>query len=92
MANDIRNNRIDGTLHDKQIFGKEGHGDRRNRVTIAAEPDTIHHPLRSDGDRQVLEAGWHKLALSTTPTPSRRSSSLSLCATRIPIRPRPCAA
>ncbi|MFE1190121.1 hypothetical protein [[Kitasatospora] papulosa] len=67
MANDIRNNRIDGTRHDNEIFGKEGHGDRRNPVVIAAEPDTSHHPLRSDGDRHILESGWHKLALSTHP-------------------------
>ncbi|MFJ2407021.1 hypothetical protein ACIOUE_37640 [Streptomyces xanthochromogenes] len=32
---------------------------------MAAEPDISHHPLRCDGDRQVLEAGWHQLALST---------------------------
>ncbi|MEU9671822.1 hypothetical protein AB0E25_41260 [Streptomyces bobili] len=48
MANDIRNNRIDGTLHDNHIFGKEGRGDRRNPVTIAAEPDTsVDHRIRS---------------------------------------------
>ncbi|MFG3105111.1 hypothetical protein ACGFZL_31975 [Streptomyces sp. NPDC048182] len=67
MANDIRNNRIDGTLHDNEIFGKEGRSERRNPVVIAAVPDTGQHPLRSDGDRQVLEVGWLGLALSTHP-------------------------
>ncbi|MEU2440203.1 hypothetical protein ABZ595_29095 [Streptomyces rubradiris] len=67
MANDIRNNRIDGTRHDNEIFGKRGYGKTPNPVVIAAAPDTSHHPLRSGGDRQVLEAGWHKLALSTHP-------------------------
>ncbi|WP_246259632.1 hypothetical protein [Streptomyces typhae] len=67
MANDIGNDRIDHTRHDNEIFGKEGYGERRNPVLIAAEPGAGHYPLRSDGDRQVLETGWHKLALSTHP-------------------------
>ncbi|MEV6165613.1 hypothetical protein AB0L71_27615 [Streptomyces sp. NPDC052052] len=67
MANDIHNNRIDHTQHDNEICGKKGYGRRPNPVVIAAEPDTSHHTLRPGGDRQVLEAGWHKLALSNHP-------------------------
>ncbi|MFG2719941.1 hypothetical protein ACGFW5_16850 [Streptomyces sp. NPDC048416] len=68
MANGIRDDRIgDAARHDNEIFGKEGYGEWRTPVVIAAEPDTGHHPLRSDGDRQVPEAGWHKPVLSTHP-------------------------
>lgn len=64
MANDIRNERIDHTNHDNEIFGKEGYGDTPNPVAIAAVPDTSHHPLPVGGEREVLKTGWSKLALS----------------------------
>ncbi|MFF8646443.1 hypothetical protein [Streptomyces sp. NPDC015345] len=67
MANDIRNNRIDHTLHDIKIFCMEGYGKTPNQVVTGAVPDTSHHPLPCDGDREVLKAGWHKLALHTHP-------------------------
>ncbi|WJV51763.1 hypothetical protein [Streptomyces flavofungini] len=67
MANSIRNNRIDHTAHDNEIFGREGYGERPNPVVIGAVPDTTRHPLPCDGDRQALKDGWHKLALSSHP-------------------------
>ncbi|KIF05672.1 hypothetical protein PL81_12035 [Streptomyces sp. RSD-27] len=67
MANSIRNNRTDGALQDNEIFGKDRPHQTPNPVVIAAVPDTAHHPLRTGGDRAVLEAGWHKLALSSHP-------------------------
>lgn len=67
MANDIRNNRIDHTRHDIEIFCKEGYGTTPNQVIAGAVPDTSLHPLPCDGDRETLKAGWHKLALHTHP-------------------------
>ncbi|MFI1441819.1 hypothetical protein [Streptomyces fructofermentans] len=67
MANGIRNNRIDNTNHEIEIFCMEGYGDRPNQVVPGAVPDTTHHPLPCDGDREALQSGWHKLALHTHP-------------------------
>lgn len=78
LANDVRNNRIDGTLHDNEIFGKEGHGKRRALVVIAAEPDTSHHPpaLRRRTGRSSRPAGTSSPS-APTPTLSRRPRSPS---------------
>ncbi|MEW5631201.1 hypothetical protein AB1388_32330 [Streptomyces hydrogenans] len=67
MANSIRNNRIDNANHEIEIFCKEGYGDTPNQVVPGAVPDTAHHPLPCDGDREALKAGWRRLALSTHP-------------------------
>ncbi|WP_331750104.1 hypothetical protein OG529_36765 (plasmid) [Streptomyces longwoodensis] len=67
MANSIRNNRIDNTNHEIEIFCKEGYGDTPNQVVPGAVPDTSHHPLPCDGDREALKAGWRRLALHTHP-------------------------
>ncbi|MFI6125425.1 hypothetical protein ACIBCU_37910 [Streptomyces sp. NPDC051064] len=67
MANGIRNSRIDHTNNDIRIFCKDGYGETPNQVTAGAVPDTSHHPLPCDGNRQALQAGWHKLALSVHP-------------------------
>ncbi|MGW7820142.1 hypothetical protein ACWGLF_18890 [Streptomyces puniciscabiei] len=67
MANDIRNNRIDRTTHEIEIFCNDGYGKKPNPVVVGAVPDTVHHPLPCDGDRQALKAGWHKLARSSHP-------------------------
>ncbi|WP_331721351.1 hypothetical protein [Streptomyces sp. NBC_00212] len=67
MANSIRNDRIDHTAHDIEIFCKDGYGENPNPVVAGAVPDTTRHPLPCDGDRQALKAGWHKLALSSHP-------------------------
>jgi hypothetical protein len=96
MANSIRTNRTDHTEHDNEIFGKEGYGETPNPVVIAAVPDTTHHPLPCDGDRQALKAGWHKLALSSHPNAvaalevaiGREPSLLPFGAvTEVPVRP-----
>ncbi|MFF4179590.1 hypothetical protein [Streptomyces sp. NPDC001750] len=67
MANGIRNNRIDTTSHEIEIFCKEGYGDTPNQVVPGAVPDTSQHPLPCDGDREALQAGWLGLALDTHP-------------------------
>ncbi|WP_329203368.1 hypothetical protein [Streptomyces sp. NBC_01435] len=67
MANGIRNNRIDTTSHEIEIFCKKGYGDTPNQVVPGAVPDTSRHPLPCDGDRQALQAGWLGLALDTHP-------------------------
>ncbi|MFF5131007.1 hypothetical protein ACFY41_29300 [Streptomyces syringium] len=67
MANDIRNSRIDHTGHEIKIFCKDGYGETPNQVVAGAVPDTSHHPLPCDGDRQSLKTGWHKLALHRHP-------------------------
>ncbi|MGW4438088.1 hypothetical protein ACWELO_20415 [Streptomyces sp. NPDC004596] len=67
MANSIRNDRIDHTRHEIEIFCKEGYGKTPNPVVAGAVPDTSHHLLPCDGDRETLKTGWHKLALHTHP-------------------------
>ncbi|MCF3143765.1 hypothetical protein [Streptomyces platensis] len=67
MANDIRNDRTDSCEHENEIFGRDRYGESPNPVVIAAVPDTTGHPLRSGGDREVVTAGWRKLALSNHP-------------------------
>ncbi|MET9760046.1 hypothetical protein ABZ016_13470 [Streptomyces sp. NPDC006372] len=67
MANSIRNNRIDNTAHEIDIFCKDGYHEKPNPVVVGAVPDTTHHPLPCDGERQELKAGWRKLALSSHP-------------------------
>ncbi|MFD7163733.1 hypothetical protein [Streptomyces violascens] len=67
MANSIRNDRIDHTAHNVEIFCKDGYGEKPNPVVAGAMPDATRHPLPCDGDRQDLKAGWHKLALSSHP-------------------------
>ncbi|MFE5519828.1 hypothetical protein ACFQ9Q_19195 [Streptomyces virginiae] len=67
MANNIRNNRIDNTNHEIEIFCKDRYGDTPNQVIAGAVPDTRHHPLPCDGDRQALKSGWLALALHTHP-------------------------
>ncbi|MFG2961606.1 hypothetical protein ACGF5O_48840 [Streptomyces sp. NPDC048291] len=67
VANDIRNNRIDHTRHDNEIFGKRGHGTKPNPVVIGAVPDTAGHPLPCDTDPRTLRAGWRALAGSSHP-------------------------
>ncbi|WP_367140694.1 MULTISPECIES: hypothetical protein [Streptomyces] len=67
MANSIRNDRIDHTSLEIEMFCKDVHGEMANPVVAGAVPDTSHHPLPCDGERQALGAGWHKLALHTHP-------------------------
>nr|MDT0521284.1 hypothetical protein [Streptomyces sp. DSM 41633] len=67
MANSIRNNRTDNVEQENETFGQVLRPETPNLIVIAAVPDTSHHPLRTGGDREVLKAGWHKLALSNHP-------------------------
>ncbi|MFB6807643.1 hypothetical protein [Streptomyces sp. NPDC056387] len=67
MANSIRNNRTDNIQNESETFAGAGPHETPNRIVAAAVPDTSHHPLRTGGDRTVLESGWHKLALSNHP-------------------------
>ncbi|MER5586552.1 hypothetical protein ABT090_33630 [Streptomyces asoensis] len=67
MANSIRNDRIDHTNHEIEIFCKDGFGESPNQVVAGAVPDTSHHPLPCDRDRQALQADWLRLALHTHP-------------------------
>ncbi|MFD3937836.1 hypothetical protein ACFWSF_24155 [Streptomyces sp. NPDC058611] len=67
MANSIRNNRTDSVKNENETFAGAGPHDTPNRILVAVVPDTSHHPLRTGGDRTVLEAVWHKLALSNHP-------------------------
>ncbi|WP_413804597.1 hypothetical protein [Streptomyces sp. OE57] len=67
MANGIRDNRIDHTTHEIEIFCKNGQSKTPNQVAAGAVPDTSHHPLPGDGDRQALQADWHGIAPHTHP-------------------------
>ncbi|MFB6931305.1 hypothetical protein [Streptomyces chartreusis] len=67
MANTIRNNRVDHTGQEIEIFCKDGYGETSDQVVAGAVPDISHHPLPCDGERHVLKAGWHKLAVHTHP-------------------------
>ncbi|MFD0396393.1 hypothetical protein ACFQ3Z_46050 [Streptomyces nogalater] len=59
MANDIRNNRIDGTRHDNEIFGKRGYGKTPNPVVARLPRRTMTGvPARQPG---LLDARVHRL-------------------------------
>ncbi|MFF6979273.1 hypothetical protein ACFZAV_16355 [Streptomyces sp. NPDC008343] len=77
MANSIRNNRIDNTTHEIDIFCEDGPHDRPNPIVAGALPDTTHHPLPCDEKARPCEPAGAQSPCSALRTPSLHSRSPS---------------